>query len=298
MKNAYVEITNICNLSCSFCPGHTRNRRSMTAEEFRIVASKLEGRIQNLFLHIMGEPLIHSELDKILDIAGKIGADIKITTNGTLLPEKVALLSKTEALKTVCISLHSFEGNAIGGMAELKLKKYLSGCIDAGKKLARKGKFVVYRLWNLDDEGKGKAKSSFNDFILKELETAFSPEREEWVKTHCGQRIATHVFIEWGEYFDWPGTDCDKTDCCSQKEYEGEYGSDFCHGLLTQIGILSDGTVVPCCMDRNGDIPLGNIFESDLDEILMGDRARNMREAMAHHRFIEPLCHSCGFIRL
>lgn len=297
MKNAYVEITNICNLNCDFCPGHSRQKRHMTASEFEQVAKKLNGNIENLFLHIMGEPLLHPELEEIIAIADRMDVKLKITTNGTLLTERISLLCDSRSLQTVCISLHSFEGNSMGSMAELKLKKYLASCIESASLLAKKGKYVVLRLWNLegDDKGNLPAKNTLNSIILRVLEKAFPPSKEEWVKTHRGMRIATHVFLEWGERFDWP--DISEAENLTEKENVGEYGNDNCHGLLTQVGILTDGTIVPCCLDRNGDIPLGNIFETTLQEALEAPRARAMKEAMAHHRFIEPLCLSCGFRR-
>ncbi|MBQ8207954.1 MAG: radical SAM protein [Clostridia bacterium] len=292
MKNAYVEITNICNLDCDFCPGHGRKLKHMTSEEFSKVAEKLNGRIENLFLHLMGEPLLHPELDGILKTADRMDIKLKITTNGTLLSMQLPLLLKSKNLHTVCISLHSFGGNFEGGMAKQKLEKYLRGCLEGAKKLAKHGKFAVLRLWNLDENGNSAA-DSFNAETMRLIGEYFPREKEEWVKTHRGERVATHVFIEWGERFDWP----DITDEIPEAEDTGEYGSDNCHGLLSQIGILSDGTIVPCCLDRNGDIPLGNIFDTDLESALASPRAKNMKEAMAHHRFIEPLCRTCGFKR-
>ncbi|MBQ8005769.1 MAG: SPASM domain-containing protein [Clostridia bacterium] len=294
MKNAYVEITNICNLDCEFCPGHKRAYRHMDPEEFDIIAKRLSGKVENLFLHIMGEPLLHPKLKRIFETVDEMNFNVKLTTNGSVIMDKLDILCSSKNLKTVCISLHSFEGNSMGNMVMLKLKKYLEGCITAAEKLAKSGKFVVLRLWNLDGDSKKKSQNSLNGAILKELEKAFPPSREEWVKNHRGVRIATHIFIEWGERFDWP----DITEAPIEVEpFASEYGSDKCQALLTQIGILCDGTVVPCCLDRNGDIPLGNIFESSLDEILSGQRAKKMKEAMEHHRFIEPLCHTCGFRR-
>lgn len=294
MKNAYVEITNICNLACDFCPGHDRVRRHMTAAEFEKIAKKLNGKIENLFLHLMGEPLLHPELKKILGIADEMDVKLKITTNGTLLPLQQPLLCDCRNLHTVCISLHSFESNAGGGMAEKKLDTYLTGCLESASALAKKDKYVVLRLWNLDKEQKNP-QNSLNGIIMEKLQKFFPPTAEEWVKTHRGVRIATHIFIEWGERFDWP--DISDSKSIFECGYDGEYGSDNCHGLLTQVGILCDGTVVPCCLDRQGDIPLGNIFKTSLEEILEAPRAKAMKEAMAHHRFIEPLCLSCGFKR-
>ncbi len=293
MKNAYVEITNICNLKCDFCPGHDRERRHMSASEFEIVAKKLNGKIENLFLHIMGEPLLHPELHKIIEIADGMDIKLKITTNGILLPDCLSVLKASEKLHTVSISLHSFGGNASGSTSEQKMEKYLTDSLEGAKQLAESGKFAVLRLWNLEGDGNNLEIKELNDKVISLTKKIFSPQKEEWVKTHRGQRVATHVFIEWGERFIWPETG----EGGEIKEYEDEIGGESCHALLTQFGVLCDGTVVPCCLDRNGDIPLGNIFEREIDEILSSPRAKAMKNAMEHHRFIEPLCAKCGFKR-
>ncbi|MEE0969540.1 MAG: radical SAM protein [Clostridia bacterium] len=287
MKNAYVEITNVCNLACDFCPGHKRSAKHMTSEEFSVIAEKLDGKVENVFLHIMGEPLLHPELDKILQTADKMSFNVKITTNGTLMREGLATLIKSKNLKTVCISLHSFEGN-LGDSSGNNIKEYLYGCFEGARALAESGKFAVLRLWNLDG-GHGSGKNSLNDRILASIREFF-PDGGAWKKTYRGERIADHVFLEWGEHFDWP--DISEAKECGAQEYEGK-----CYGLLTQFGILSDGSVVPCCLDRNGDITLGNIFREELGDILATERAVKMREGMLKRRFTEPLCRTCGFSR-
>lgn len=281
MKNIYIEITNVCNLACSFCPGHEREARFMSPAEFRTAMRAASGeKPENIFLHVMGEPLLHPELDKILKIADEFPSSVKITTNGTLLREKLPTLLGSERLKTVCVSLHSFEANADGG----DFDEYLENCFSAAKTLAENGKFAVLRLWN-DGEG---GKNTLNEKILARARKNFPPEREEWVENHRGVRIATHVFVEYGEKFDWPDAkETDKPRECGKNA--------LCHGLLTQAAVLADGTVVPCCLDRNGRIPLGNIYENTLGEILSSARARTLRYDLEHRIFRKPLCASCGF---
>ena len=289
MKNVYIEITNVCNLACSFCPGHEREARFMSPAEFRTVMRAVSGeKPENIFLHVMGEPLLHPELDKILKIADEFPSSVKITTNGTLLCEKLPVLLGSERLKTVCISLHSFEANAPGDGGDFE--EYLENCFSAAKTLAENCKFAVLRLWN-DGEG---GKNTLNEKILARASEFFPPEMEEWVKNHRGVRIATHVFVEYGEKFDWP----DENDVENGKETDKARGcgkNALCHGLLTQAAVLADGTVVPCCLDRNGKIPLGNIYEKTLGEILLSARARTLRYDLEHRIFREPLCASCGF---
>ena len=250
LRKAYLEISNICNLSCSFCPGTRREPRVMSAAEFRLLAEKLRGHTEYLYFHLMGEPLLHPELGRLLEIAGELGFRVMITTNGTLLPERGALLLAAPALHKVNLSLQSFEANQVGN-----LQDYLTGCIDFVKRVAEKG-------------------------VLCE---SFP---EPWGKSRNGERLAQGVWLDPGERFDWPDLSLDAL---------AERG--FCYGLRDQIGVLADGTVVPCCLDHEGDIPLGNLFHQSLDEILAGDRARAIYEGFSRRVAVEPLCKRCGYAR-
>ena len=275
MKNVYIEITNVCNLACSFCPGHSREPHYMSAEDFRAVAEKIDGQADNIFLHVMGEPLLHPELEEILEAVDKMSGKpaLKITTNGTLLMETLPILLKSERLKTLCISLHSFEANKGYGF-----ENYIESCTECAEKIGRAGKFAVLRLWN---EG---GLDSLNEDIFALIKKRFP--QENWEKTRRGMRVGDHVFVEFGEKFVWPDGE-------NLPEIAGELETD-CHALLSQYAILCDGTVVPCCLDRNGDIPLGNIFGQTPEEILSSPRAKTMRDGIAAHRAVEKLCATCS----
>ncbi len=287
MKNTYIEITNICNLNCSFCPSHSRKPRFMSVSDFSAVTEKIDGKTDNIFLHVMGEPLLHPELDAILRILDGMKGHhtVKITTNGVLLPKALPLLLDSKRLKTLCISLHSFEANRKDG----GLDKYLSNCLDAAENLAEKDKFAVLRLWN---EG---GLDSLNTQILKGIEEKFP--KEGWEQTRRGLRVGRHVFVELGEKFNWPLSYMEALPAERSRDTELFEPLDTdCHALLHQYAILADGTVVPCCLDRNGDIPLGNILDKDtsIEDILSSPRAKKMRDEMASHRVCEKLCITCG----
>ncbi len=258
----------------------------MSPEEFAKILEKIDGQVENVFLHLMGEPLLHPRLSEILDIADKFDISVKITTNGTLLHKALPILVKSKNLKTVSISLHSFEANELIGEVS-SFHEYLSLCIESAKRLAEADKFAVLRLWNLTDDDTA---SSSNKDVLEALHHAFP---SEWTQTHRGSRLAYHVFLEWGERFAWPDPIAEE-----KKETESlpsDEKKPFCHGLSSQIGILCDGRVVPCCLDRNGDINLGNIFESSLSEILSSERATALIHDLQTRLYREPLCKSCEF---
>ena len=94
LKKAYLEISNLCNLHCSFCPGTRRESRMLSEEEFRILAGKLRGHTEYLYFHLMGEPLLHPLIGEFLDKAAALGFKVMLTTNGTLLRKKGELLLK------------------------------------------------------------------------------------------------------------------------------------------------------------------------------------------------------------
>ena len=268
-NKAFLEITNACNLSCSFCHKTKREIRYIKKEEFETAAKNLRSFADFLYFHLMGEPLLHPELPELFKTAGELGYKVIITTNGTLLKKRGDVLLSADALYKVSISLHAYEANSMG----ISLEDYLSECFEFCKKAAERGIIAVMRLWNIGGE------EEKNETILRLMHESFP---EEWAETRSGYRLCHKVFLEWGEKFDWP-------------DAEGEVLSEtgFCYGLRDQIGVLCDGTVVPCCLDGNGEIPLGNLFETSLDEILSAPRAKMIYDGFTKHECTEDLCKRC-----
>lgn len=276
LKKAYLEITNVCNLDCSFCPKTKRAKGFLSPEDFETLAARLRPHTDYLYLHLMGEPLLHPQLDQLLDIAARMGFKVMITTNGTLLPRRADLLCSCPAVQRISVSLHSFEGNE----SSEDLSSYLDNCLSFARRAAQNGKRCALRLWNLDGETT-QGQNRQNDTILARMEEWFpKPWRESWQ----GATLADRVHLEWGERFEWP--DLSASD-------SGDVG--FCMGLRDQVGILWDGTVVPCCLDHEGDIPLGNLFEQPLDEILASPRAQAIYNGFSCQRAVEELCRKCGY---
>ena len=272
LKKAYLEITNVCNLSCAFCPGTRRAKRFMTLEEFKILSAKLRPHTDYLFFHLMGEPLLHPELGAFLAHAGALGFKVILTTNGTLLPAREELLLSAPALHKVNISLQSFEANHRG-----ELGPYLSACAGFAEKANNADKLCVLRLWNQN------GLDSLNGEIEALLARHFP---KPWPESCRSRKLAERVYLEPGERFDWPDlTGSDRGEAC------------FCYGLRDQVGVLVDGTVVPCCLDHEGDIPLGNLFAQELDEIMSTEKARNIFNGFSQRQALEPLCRRCGYAR-
>ena len=271
-RKIYVEISNLCNLHCAFCPGTKRAPGRMTPEKFAALLPKLRPYTDFLYFHIMGEPLCHPHLKDFLELSHQQGFKVILTTNGTLLTRQQETLLSSPALHKVNISLHAFEANDLA----IPFTQYLQDCFRFGQAAAGE-KLTVYRLWN-----QGGA-DTLNRDILKSLETFFP---KPWTEQRHGIRIGNRVFLEYGDKFDWP-------DLSAQEDT----GTLFCYGLRDQLGILWDGTVVPCCLDHEGDIALGNLFLQELDTILGTPRAKAIYDGFSRKEAVEPLCRRCGYAR-
>ncbi len=269
-KKAYFEITNVCNAACTFCPGNTREPHFVTDNEFDAVLSKIKGRAEYLYFHLMGEPLLHPSVCDFAQRAKSNGFKVMITTNGLCSREVGIPLVKTGAITKISISLHCHEANSLG----VSLGDYLGACFDLAKESANNSTVCALRLWNLG------AENDQNEAILSAIRARFGTD---WSKVRSGYKLSEYIFLEYGERFEWPD------------ENGNEHEVTFCHALRNQIGILSNGTVVPCCLDAEGRINLGNIYECTLDSILSTDRAKALYDGFSAHRAHEKLCQSCGY---
>lgn len=268
-KKVYIEISNICNLSCSFCPGTKRSPKMMTEEEFSLVIKKIAPFTDHIYFHLLGEPLLHPNLETFLKIAEENSLKVIITTNGTLLEKQGDLLLNSASHYKTVISLHSYEANQKQNFGD-----YINMCLNYAT-AAQGKKIVVLRLWN------SGGKDKLNREILQKIKDRFPAP---WHDTRGGKQVGENVYIQFGDKFSWPDI--------SSKNINN---TAFCYGLRDQIGILADGTVVPCCLDNNGEINLGNIFIQDLDEIVNSPRALNIYNGFSKRQTFEKLCTKCSF---
>ncbi|MBP3580750.1 MAG: radical SAM protein [Clostridia bacterium] len=273
-NKAYVEITNVCNLDCSFCKGTDRKKEFMSADRFYAAAKKLTKVTKYIYLHVLGEPTLHPELEKILEICKDLDLKVIITTNGTLVNKVSDILLQSKALHKVNISLHAFEANS-----GIDFVQYLEGCFEFARKINEHGKICVLRLWNGDSE-RIYGQNTLNGHIIQSLKEHFAGE---WTQNTKGYRIKEKLFLEFAERFNW-----------RQEASEGKIN---CYGLRDQIGVLVDGTVVPCCIDCDGAISLGNIFDGEIEEIINSPLARQIAQGFRNGKAVHPYCKGCGFVR-
>ncbi len=266
-----MEITNICNRNCSFCPGTARPPRRMSIEEFSHIIDSLVGVTEYIYLHVMGEPLTHPELAEFIKYANSRGFKCAVTTNGTLIKKRAEELISAGVYK-VNLSVHSFEEGE-----EDSYISYINDLADFADRASEAGVLTVLRLWNKGHDG-GR-----NDRTLEILKEKLPGE---WKWGARGARIRHKLHLEYGDRFDWPDM---------QAENMGEQV--FCYGLADHFGILCDGRVIPCCLDREGAVTLGNIFDTPIRDILASDRAEAMRRGFERRCATEELCQKCGYAR-
>jgi radical SAM protein with 4Fe4S-binding SPASM domain len=279
-KKIYIEITNVCNLKCEFCPTTNREPKFMEVNEFRFILENVKDYTDYIYLHIKGEPLLHPNLGEILDLAYDYGKKVNLTTNGTLLGKNKELLLTKPALRQINISLHSLEQNSWYNDKE----KYMEDIINFIDEVKTLNIIIALRLWNLVeniDENIVK-----NEFILKNLIELLDLDNRllEGFNMMDEIKVRDRLYLNKDLEFIWPSLD---------NNIYSEEG--FCYGLRDQLGILVDGTVVPCCLDGEGIINLGSIFQDGLKEILKSKRTLDIYNKFSNRHVHEEFCKRCGY---
>lgn len=274
-KKIYIEITNICNLKCKFCPETNREKEFMNVEKFEEIIKKIHKDTNLVCLHVKGEPLLHPKLKETLEVLERYNLKANITTNGTLIKENLEILKKSKAVRQINFSIHSITQN------KSLEKEYLNNIFEAVEELPNV--IVSYRLWNIVE----LKENEINRKIIEELEHYYKiPKLIEILKQNSYFKIRENLFINQDIEFTWPNI--------NGKEIiqQGR-----CLALKDQIAILVDGTVVPCCLDNNGDIPLGNIFNESLEDILNKNSTQIIKKNFENKIITCKLCKTCGFLK-
>lgn len=240
----------------------------MTTDEFKIILEKIKNYTDTIYLHVKGEPLIHPNLVDFLNLAEEFNLKVNITTNGTLFPKLVDKIKDCASLKKINFSLHS----------ENDYPNYVENIFENINKIPNTT--IVYRLWTLSD---GKLDKKSTEIVNKiEKYYKLSPEVVDKIKKEANVKIFPNIYVDKDNQFEWPKVTNHKS--CG-----------FCYALKTHIAILVDGTVVPCCLDSNGVINLGNIYNESLDEIINSSRYQNLKKSFQDRKPSEELCASCTY---
>ena len=265
----YVEITNYCNLSCSFCSKDKRDKKEMSVDEFKVVIKKIKDYTKNIYLHVKGEPLLHSNLDEILSICEENNLNIRITTNGTLLSKKKDILMKHN-IKQINVSLHS----------ENNYPNYFEDVFNTCDILST-NTTIIYRLWTLETLNLDKLSTKIVDKINSHYH--LSTNVVDKIMKEKNIKISKNIYIDKDYEFTWPKITNKKSD----------FGT--CLGTKTHIAILSNGNITLCCLDSEGIVKLGNIFHDDLSSVINSKLFKDINNGFKNNKLICDLCKSCSF---
>ena len=265
-KKIYVEITNNCNLDCYFCIKNKRDKKYMTIEEYNHVLSEIKPYTDYVYLHLMGEGLLHPKINEIINITHDNNIKVNITTNGYLINR----IKNNRNIRQINISLQSFDEKY-----KISLKDYLNNIFNTIETLDNT--IINYRLW--------VNTKYYNEFISI-LENKYN--KKIICNTNGNCTLDKNIFISIKNEFEWP-----------KKDREGElhqnYKKGSCRALKNHIGILSNLDVVACCLDSNGDICFGNLNDTSLSKILNSKRFVTMKENLNNNIKTENLCLNCKY---
>ena len=255
-KRIYVELSNICNLKCSFCSMDKRKKRTLSIEEFEYILSSIKKYTNLIYLHVKGEPLLYKNIDKVFELCKINNINIKITTNGIYLNKYIDLINKYENIKQINISL----------MCENKENDYLNRIFETCNKIKTT---IVYRVWISNEESNN---------VINEILKHYNIRSDE-----KNIKLNNHIYLDKDIEFTWPN------------ESTNEYKEGICYGSRTHIAVLSNGEVVPCCLDSEGLLSFGNIFEESLDNILKKDKFIEFNNNMKKGIMKAEICKKCNF---
>jgi radical SAM protein with 4Fe4S-binding SPASM domain len=282
-KKFYIEITSVCNLACTFCPQTKREANFIKIDAFTKILDEIKPHTDYIYFHLKGEPLLHPKIDELLDLSHERGFKVNITTNGTLINKNRHKLLKKPALRQMNFSLHSFDGHE----GSTNKDEYITTVLSFVKEAVNNSNVIIsLRLWNLNTDNTTNLQKNRNREILEMIEKEFNLDYkiEEKFVRGSGIKIADRIYLNQDHEFQWPDL-----------KAEEDEGKGFCHGLRNQAGILVDGTVVPCCLDGEGVINLGNINHTPFSEIVEGERANNLFDGFSRREVVEELCRKCGY---
>ncbi len=277
-----IEISNMCNLQCSFCPEVMRAKKIMSIDLFRRIIQQVAPLTEQVCFHLMGEPLLNPHLSQMIDICNEFSVRIFLVSNGVLLKEKQSELLLNPAFRQVNFSLHSFNDN----FPDRNPTDYLHKIFEYTEKALseRPDLYINFRLWNLQDP---RGSSGNNQNMLQRISERFQTPLDTAidVRSRKSIHIKNRLYLHFDTEFIWPSLDL---------PILGNSGS--CYGLSSHFGILVDGTVVPCCLDKEGSIPLGDIQLQPLTDILNSPRSVAILEGFRKKKLVENLCQRCQYI--
>jgi len=293
MNSVYIEITNVCNLHCSFCPCGTAAGSSRTFMDSQLFNACIEGAQQigakNVFFHVLGEPTLHPGFIHYLKKLEQTPLTLTLTTNGTTIERTGRQILASPAVRQVNFSTHAY-AELPRQAAESHLQNTLDFCRQA--LVERPELYINLRLWNV---GADEAKP-WNSYMLQRIHETFGVDVTpgHFCSRHKSFLVDGRLYLHEDTRFEWPGLDEKQS---TKNTPVPKFAAGTCRALDTHIAILHDGRVVACCLDHSGQITLGRIQETPLPQIVDSAVAKDLRDGFAHHELRHPFCQACTFCK-
>ncbi|MBR4398657.1 MAG: SPASM domain-containing protein [Fibrobacter sp.] len=311
MNAVYIEITDVCNLNCSFCPCGKEphgTREFMGTELFEKCIREAETVAENVYFHVLGEPTLHPGFGQFLKRLEQTPLKLNLTTNGTTIARVGKLILASPAVRQVNFSTHAY-----AELPQDDALRHLQDVLDFCKmaNALRPDLYINLRLWNVGDA----ASKSWNETMLAKVNESLGNavngagsgqqiSLEHFCSRHKSFNVTGRIYLHQDSRFEWPvvrQTHQPKNKVTEPAEVTFEASCRIvpgtCRALDTHVAILHDGRVVACCLDYSGQITLGNIADQSLTEILDSPTAKNLREGFEKNELRHPLCQSCNFCK-
>lgn len=261
IKRIYLEITNACNLDCPFCTNN-KGKEFISLDNFKKTIEQIKEITPYIYLHVLGEPMLHPFFNDFLDILDKNNMKVQLVTNGTLLNKYD--LDDHSSIRKVSISLHSYLG---------KDKKYYS---NINTLLKKKHDYILdLRFYNQETLSDNTKK------YLEELKENYPFKTSKVLNQY---EIKKNVYVTTNSFFKWPNINDD---------YHSDFGT--CLGGKSMLAILVNGDVTMCCLDTMGINKLGNIYENSLIEIINSNLYKKVISDLNNNKLTMPLCQKCTY---
>ena len=258
LTSLIIEPTNTCNLRCSFCfvtEGMTRDEGFMDLDLFKKIIDDTPT-LEHLCMHNWGEPLLHKDIFKMFDYAHQAGVNyIVMNTNGTLLNEKMISQIIESPLNIIRFS--------IDGSPET-FKKIRGVELD-------KIEANILRLKEVKEDQRPELSMG----VVFTVEEETQQDTDEYIK-HW-ETIVDHVRTQ-PKLIQSP-----RKEPCPEP-----FGKDY--GKLV---VLWDGTVIPCCVDYNASLKLGNAKMELVSDLWKNEEIKTLR--YQHEKGNYPkVCANCN----
>jgi radical SAM protein with 4Fe4S-binding SPASM domain len=253
----------------------------MSLEFFEEVVKEAQNFSKEIACHVVGDPLTLPNLSAYLDIVHKYKMKAMLTTSGYFMKKHAFETLFHPAVKQINVSLNAFNKNDTSISFEQYMRPILNLCHEKVKQ--KKELFINLRMWNLDEIMSEKA---FNSELFNVLEQSFDVElnlESLDPKEKKSIRLENKVLLHFDNYFEWPSLE------------NQNYGHGTCQGLSSHIGVLANGDVIPCCLDNDAVMKLGNLKEQSLKEIVHEKRATAMRDGFKVGQCSEEMCLKCSY---